>query len=48
VPERERRTHWWSDRGSIRWIVREQDLAGAIVYVLEQQENPRRFEKSEV
>jgi REP element-mobilizing transposase RayT len=47
MPERERRTHWWSDRGSIRWIFREEDLAAAIFYVLEQQDNPRRFGKSE-
>ena len=43
IPEQERRAKWWADRGSIRWIFREMDLEAAIDYVLNQQDNPRRF-----
>lgn len=43
IPERERRTKWWAERGSIRWIFNESDLAAAIDYVLNQQDNPGRF-----
>jgi REP element-mobilizing transposase RayT len=39
----ERRRNWWAERGSIRWIFRESDLADAIDYVINQQENARRF-----
>jgi REP element-mobilizing transposase RayT len=46
VPDYEWRTKWWADRGSIRWIFFESDLAAAIDYVLNQQDNPRRFLKS--
>jgi REP element-mobilizing transposase RayT len=45
VPEQERRTKWWADRGSIRWIFLESDLAAAVDYVLIEQDNPRRFMK---
>jgi REP element-mobilizing transposase RayT len=45
VAEHERRSHWWSDRGSIRWIFREEELAAAVSYVRDQQDNPRRFAK---
>jgi len=44
VPEHERRRNWWTERGSIRWIFQESDLAAATQYVFEQQDNPRRFE----
>src|SRR5262245_47069497 len=27
IPERQRRRQWWAERGSIRWISREADLA---------------------
>ena len=43
IPEGERRTKWWADRGSIRWIFREEDLADAVHYVRDQQDNPCRF-----
>jgi REP element-mobilizing transposase RayT len=43
IPEAERRSSWWAGRGSIRWIFRDSDLAAAIDYVLNQQDNPRRF-----
>jgi REP element-mobilizing transposase RayT len=43
IPEHERRRQWWAERGSIRWIFRESDLADAIDYVLNQQDNPHRF-----
>jgi len=43
VPELDRRRNWWAERGSIRWIFQEADLAAAIEYVLDQQDNPRRF-----
>jgi REP element-mobilizing transposase RayT len=43
IPEQERRIQWWAERGSIRWIFNESDLAAAIDYVLNQQDNPRRF-----
>jgi hypothetical protein len=43
VSEPQRRTKWWADRGSVRWIFREQDLAAAITYVQDQQDNRRRF-----
>ena len=46
LPESELRTHWWGDRGSIRWIFTEADLAAAIQYVRYEQDNPRRFMKS--
>jgi|CXWL01.1.fsa_nt_gi REP element-mobilizing transposase RayT len=45
IPEQERRTKWWADRGSIRWIFLESDLAAAVDYVLIEQDNPRRFMK---
>ncbi len=43
IPEQERRSNWWTERGSIRWIFSESDLAAAIDYVLNQQDNARRF-----
>jgi len=43
IPEAERRRNWWTECGSIRWIFRDSDLAAAIDYVLNQQDNPRRF-----
>lgn len=43
IPEHERRSHWWTERGSIRWIFDESDLIAAIEYVLFQQDNTRRF-----
>ena len=43
IPEPERRSKWWAERGSIRWVFRESDLAAAIEYVLNQQDNRRRF-----
>ncbi len=43
IPEAERRRNWWTERGSIRWIFNESDLAAAIEYVLCQQDNARRF-----
>jgi REP element-mobilizing transposase RayT len=43
IPNQERRTHWWSERGSTRWIFNESDLAAAIDYVLNQQDNSARF-----
>ena len=43
VHDHEHRSNWWAERGSVRWIFREEDLAAAIDYVLEQQDNPRRF-----
>ena len=45
IHEEQRRTRWWADRGSIRWIYREADLEAAINYVLNGQDNPRRFVK---
>jgi REP element-mobilizing transposase RayT len=45
IPEHERRNNWWTERGSIRWLFREADLAAAIAYVLEQQDNALRFGK---
>jgi REP element-mobilizing transposase RayT len=43
IAQPERRENWWAERGSIRWIFHESDLAAAIEYVLDQQDNPRRF-----
>jgi REP element-mobilizing transposase RayT len=43
--EHERRSKWWAERGSIRWIFHDEDLGAAIDYVQNQQDNPRRFEK---
>lgn len=43
IPKRQRRIKWWTDRGSIRWIFNESDLADAIEYVLNQQDNAQRF-----
>src|SRR4029079_10338066 len=43
VPESQMRSHWWTERGSIRWIFNGSDLAAAIDYVVVQQENPKRF-----
>lgn len=37
------RSNWWGERGSIRSILNEDDLAAAIDYVLNQQDNPHRF-----
>jgi REP element-mobilizing transposase RayT len=45
IPASAQRSNWWSERGSIRWIFREEDLLAAIDYVLHQQDNPRRFIK---
>lgn len=47
IPEGERRSKWWSERGSIRWVFRVSDLAAAIEYVLNQQDNPGRFNAPE-
>lgn len=47
IPERQRRSKWWADRGSIRWIFREPDLEAAIDYVLNRQDDPRRYRSSE-
>lgn len=35
------RENWWAERGSIRWLWKEDDLAAAIQYVTEGQEKPR-------
>ena len=43
IPIGQRRTKWWADRGSIRWIFDEANLGAAIAYVLEHQDNRRRF-----
>ena len=43
IPAQERRSNWWTERGSIRWIFCEEDLAAAIEYVRFEQDNPRRF-----
>src|SRR6266851_4705975 len=40
IPEGERRSKWWTERGSIRWIFSESDLADAIDYVLNRQDQP--------
>jgi REP element-mobilizing transposase RayT len=45
IPEHERRSKWWAERGSIRWIFQESDLFAAIEYVVNQQDNPPRFSK---
>ncbi len=45
APEPDRRSEWWAERGSIRWIFTESDLAAAIDYVVNQQDNPARFAK---
>ncbi len=37
------RTEWWAERGSIRWLFDEVSLEAAIQYVLDQQDNTRRF-----
>jgi REP element-mobilizing transposase RayT len=42
--QHQQRTNWWAERGSIRWVFHESDLAAAVDYVLDQQDNPRRFE----
>jgi REP element-mobilizing transposase RayT len=42
IAEAELRENWWTERGSIRWIFQESDLAAAIEYVLDHQDNPRR------
>ena len=34
------RENWWAERGSIRWLWDEDDLAAAIQYVTEGQEKP--------
>lgn len=44
IPGVDLRSKWWAERGSIRWIFREEDLVAAIEYVLTQQDNPARFE----
>jgi REP element-mobilizing transposase RayT len=46
VLEADRRSKWWADRGSIRWIFRDEDLAAAIEYVLDRQDDPRRYRKA--
>ena len=45
IPEGEQRNNWWTERGSIRWIFSESDLAAAIDYVLNHQDHPQRFVK---
>lgn len=45
IAERERRTNWWAERGSIRWVFRDKDLGAAIEYVIDGQDNPYRFVK---
>jgi hypothetical protein len=42
IPEQEQRNQWWAERDSIRWIIREADLAAAIDYVLNQQDNSNK------
>jgi hypothetical protein len=46
IPQGDRRTKWWADRGSVRWIFREDDLAAAVVYTRDQQDDARRFSVS--
>jgi REP element-mobilizing transposase RayT len=47
IPAEERRSNWWTERGSIRWIYSESHLVHAIGYVLNQQANPDRFDGQE-
>ena len=43
VSDGDRRSKWWTERGSIRWVFTEPDLAAAIDYVRNQQDKPERF-----
>ena len=43
VREQDRRSKWWTERGSIRWVFTESDLAAAIDYVRNQQDRRDRF-----
>jgi hypothetical protein len=42
-PEGERRTKWWVERGSIRWVWNDASLAIVVEYVVDQQDNDRRY-----
>ena len=43
IPIESKRTKWWTERGSIRWIWNTEGLARVCEYVLEQQDNSRRY-----
>jgi REP element-mobilizing transposase RayT len=38
------RTKWWAERGSVRWIWKDASLVRVVEYVVEQQDNRRRYE----
>jgi REP element-mobilizing transposase RayT len=42
APER-RRDKWWAERGSIRWVWNDASLVNVVEYVVEQQDNDRRY-----
>lgn len=43
TPQPDCRSNWWTERGSIRWIFTEDQLAAAKDYVSNQQDNQERF-----
>lgn len=43
IRPKDQRRNWWTERGSIRWIFTDSDLADAIDYVLNHQDNRDRF-----
>ena len=45
LSEAKMRRQWWAERGSIRWIFEDGNLAAAIAYVHDEQTNRRRFIK---
>jgi REP element-mobilizing transposase RayT len=45
VPETERRVQRWAERGSIRRVFSDDDLAVVVDYVVNQQDNPKRFDR---
>jgi REP element-mobilizing transposase RayT len=43
LPGAKLRENWWAERGSIRWIYDDNGLESAVLYVLDGQDDPRRF-----
>lgn len=45
-PTADVREDWWAERGSIRWIFDDNSLESAVLYVVDGQDNPRRFDRA--
>lgn len=44
TPTAAKRTKWWAERGSIRWVWNDAGLLAVKEYVVEQQDNGNRYQ----